>query len=139
MLNSGTYINFGQEVSEIQPMNTGVYWIPDDIYTLDKNNPYYCKLALFDKFSLHFAYETRWDIPNSLKKVSSIRNKCLKYITNLENYDCIHLSKNLCVGFSYFVNDNSLLLIISNLDPHNSNRTIADISSIASNRNISLK
>ncbi len=136
MPNGIPFINSGQEVYEIQPMNTGVDCVPADVYTLPENDPHYGKLALFDKFALHYTNNMRWDIPDNLEQVFKIRKEYLKDIINIDNYDFIPFDHRMCVGFSYKVNDTDLLLVMSNLDPYNRSKAVANIFDIRQKRNV---
>ncbi len=136
MPNGVPFINSGQEVNEIQPMNTGVDCVPSDIFTLPKSDPHYGKLALFDKFALHYTNNMRWDITDNLEKVIKIRKQYLKYITNLDYYDSVPFDHRMCVGFSYYVDNSSLLLVMSNLDPYNRSTAVANIFDIRQKRNV---
>ncbi len=136
MPNGIPFINSGQEVYEIQPMNLGVDCVANDIYTLPENDPFYLKLALFDKFALHYTNIGRWDIPNNLEKVSAIREKYIKDIIDLNNYDPIPFDHRMCTGFSYLINNQDLLLIIANLDPYNNSSAVANIFNIRQKRDI---
>ena len=52
--NTVPFINSGQEIYELQPINTGIDCRPNEAEMLDKNDPYFGKLALFDKYQFHY-------------------------------------------------------------------------------------
>ena len=82
MPNGVPFINSGQEIFERQPMNTGLDCRENEEYNLPENDPYNGKLALFDKYQLHYTNERRWELPDILGIVKGIRKKWLKTITN---------------------------------------------------------
>ncbi len=77
--NSMPFINSGQEFYEIQPMNLGIDATPEDRFHLPKSDPFYGKLALFDKYALH--YHNDHSLINHIKKLLPVRNK---YITKMK-------------------------------------------------------
>ena len=67
MPNGVPFINSGQEVYEIQPMNTGLDCRNYEQYVLPHNDRYFGKLALFDKFAIHYLNHMRWELPDTLE------------------------------------------------------------------------
>ena len=45
-------------------MNTGLDCKPEKL-RLPKDDPYYDKLAFFDKYQLHWTNPDRWDLPDT--------------------------------------------------------------------------
>ena len=80
--NAVPFINSGQELYETQPMNLGVDCKPDEDENLPKSDPFYKKLALFDKYQFHYTNST--DLIDILKEVNSIRHKYIKHINRGE-------------------------------------------------------
>lgn len=120
MPNGVPFINSGQEVFEIQPMNTGLDCSENEISMLKEDDPFYGKLALFDKFALHWGNEGRWEIPDTLDRLSKIREKFIDSIINLEHYVPLNFGSWSfpAIGFSYIINnkrwtpnDNVLMVI----------------------------
>lgn len=85
MPNGVPFINSGQEVYELQPMNTGVDCRPNEAYMLDPKDPYYGRLALFDRYALHYLNPGRWELPDQLAWLSALRREHLATFTRLEN------------------------------------------------------
>jgi hypothetical protein len=83
--NGVPFLNSGQEVYELQPMNTGLDCRPNEAYLLDPKDPYYGRLALFDRYALHYLNQGRWELPDQLAWVSSFRKERLATFTRLEN------------------------------------------------------
>ncbi|QVK18115.1 alpha-amylase [Mycoplasmatota bacterium] len=124
--NAIPFINSGQEVYELQPMNIGLDARPNERYLLDQNDPFYGKLALFDKYAFHYLNHMRWDIADNLDIVSRIRKQYIDTMVDLNNYYPIgfeHMSIN-CIGFGYVEphkidqQNNNILLIFANTDPY---------------------
>jgi len=122
--NGVPFINSGQEVFETQPMNTGLDARENELFMLPENDPFYGKLALFDKYQFHYTTPRRWEIPDALDKVSQIRKSFLKQITNSETYVPLYTidQPKTFIGFSYFKKGkskkNNALLILANVNPY---------------------
>ncbi|QVK17619.1 alpha-amylase [Mycoplasmatota bacterium] len=121
--NAVPFINSGQEIFEVQPMNTGIDARENEQYQLEINDPYYGKLALFDKYAFHYLNNNRWVIPKQLERISKIRKQYLSTITDINQYEpTIFEDKAIdCIGFSYVdkqVKEN-VLMIIANTNPTN--------------------
>jgi glycosidase len=104
MPNGVPFINSGQEVYEKQPMNTGLDCREDELYVLDPSDPFYGKLALFDKYQFHYTHERRWEIPDILDFIKPIRQKYLKAITNSNHFVplfAVH-HPNEFIGFGFY-------------------------------------
>ncbi len=98
--NAVPFINSGQELYERQPMNLGVDCGPNEDENLPTSDPFYKKLALFDKYQFHYTNET--DLIDILKEISIIRNETLDYVKNgkfkmIDDHDL--------VGFEYKLED----------------------------------
>jgi glycosidase len=122
MPNGVPFINSGQEVFEKQPMNTGLDCTRDDLYRLNEDDPYYGKLALFDRYQFHYTNESRWIIPDILDFIKPIRKKYLKSIINAKLNVSIHDPNKLFIGFGFVKktksNKNNVLLVLANLNPY---------------------
>ena len=125
MPNAVPFINSGQEIFETQPMNTGLDARDNELYMLDKNDPYYGKLALFDLYQFHYTNERRWELPDILDYIKPIRKKYIKQITNKKAYIPLYAKEDSTtfIGFSYFkknkANKQNILIILGNGDPYN--------------------
>lgn len=109
------FINSGQEFYERQPMNLGIDATERDLHHLDKDDPYYGKLALFDKYELH--YHNSDELVNHLKKVSKIRKKYLPKMKpeNYQMYNVLGPYIGLAFGYKFKERGKSkLLLIVAN-------------------------
>jgi len=104
--NGVPFINSGQELFEIQPMNLGIDCRPGEDKNLSKDDPFYGKLALFDKYQFHYLGDDRWELVNLLEEINEVKDKYLKHI--IKNKPL----KNQ-LGFEIKVN-NGYLYIIAN-------------------------
>lgn len=112
--NAVPFINSGQEIYERQAMNLGINPRENELYMLNNNDPYYGKLALFDKFSFHYLNNMSHDIKDNLKLIKPIRKKYLKAITNKNKYIPItYIEGKNPIGFAYELKD-ELLFILGN-------------------------
>ena len=122
MPNAVPFINSGQEVYETQPMNTGLDCTPADLYRLPSDDRYFGKLALFDKFCLHYLNHNRWDIADTLDIISSIRKNHISTFTNPQHFVGLGFNKisDPAIGFGYIQedrygwnNDNTFIIVAS--------------------------
>ena len=127
------FINSGQEVYEIQPMNTGIDCNSDDLYKLPIDDLYYGKLALFDKYAIHYLNQNHWEIVDHLDGVKNIRNEWLNEITDLECYEPIYFNEfdTPVVGVSYYNKKTGKCLVIAaNSNLYKDIDTLSDISKL---------
>ena len=92
--------------------------------SLPKNDPYYGKLALFDKYQFHYTNYRRWELPDILDALKPIRKKWLKELTNNKSFVPIYSDGNsqTFIGLAYYKktksNKNNVLLILANGNPY---------------------
>ena len=122
MPNGVPFINSGQEVYEIQPMNTGLDCRDYEQYILPHNDRYFGKLALFDKFAIHYLNHMRWELPDTLEAVSQIRKNHLSTFRNLSNFVPLGFDNlgDPAIGFGYIeegkrghFNNNTFIIVAS--------------------------
>lgn len=115
--NTVPFLNSGQEVFEVQPMNTGVDCRPDEAEALPKSDPFYGKLALFDRYSLHYLHPRRWEMIEVIEKANAIRQDLLESILKPKKAFPLGFSApwDLAAGFAYETKG-TLTLIIANTD-----------------------
>lgn len=107
------FINSGQELLERQPMNTGIDCDENSHKILDKNDPYYMKLALFDIYQFHYDNNNS-TFYNQLIELNNIRTKYIDYIINKDNLNYITYSNKHQMLMKYKINNNENLIIIAN-------------------------
>lgn len=115
--NSVPFLNSGQEVYEVQPMNTGLDCREDEQFQLDKSDPFYGKLALFDRYAFHYNHPNRWLLPTLLEEVLKIRKKYLPVMLKKENIIPMGFSGpwDPALGFGYCAKK-SMIFVIANHD-----------------------
>jgi len=124
MPNGVPFINSGQEVFERQPMNTGLDCSENEQFNLPKDDPYYGKLALFDKYQFHYTNSRRWELPDILDSLKDIRKKWLKELTSNNSFEPIYSDDNskTFIGLAYYKKTksikNNVLLILANGNPY---------------------
>lgn len=124
MPNGIPFINSGMEILEKQPMNLGLDCREDEQFMLEPSDPFYGKLALFDKYALHWSNEKRWETPDMLDTVSRIRERYIDSITDLGTFVPLgfgHWSVD-AIGFGYILKNNNqftsnVLIVIGNTNP----------------------
>ncbi|MCK4552562.1 MAG: alpha-amylase, partial [Tenericutes bacterium] len=127
------FINSGQEVYETQPMNTGVDCSLSDKFKLPEGDLFYGKLALFDKYAIHYLNQDRWELPDHLEGIKKIRNKWLEEITNLDCYLPIYFNEfdTSAIGVSYYnKTTGKCLLVVANSNVYNDIQCHASINKL---------
>jgi len=120
--NTVPFINSGQEFYEREPMNIGLDSDSSDLLALDTNDIYYKKLALFDKYSLHYLNDDSHEIINHLKDPIEIRKKWIDSITDKNQFINLHYFTDSykLIGLGYLNKENNkALIIIGNADMDN--------------------
>ncbi len=111
------FINSGQEVYENQPMNTGIDCTSSDKFNLPQGDLFYGKLALFDKYAIHYLNDNRWELADHLDGIKKIRNAWLDQITDLDTYLPIYFNEfdTPAIGVSYYNKvTKKCLLVVAN-------------------------
>jgi hypothetical protein len=107
------FMNSGQEVYEVQPINTGVDCQKSDLWHLPKTDPYYGKLALFDKYAFHYLDDSRWDIPVHLEGLKSVRARWLTELNDVTCFVPLSLSNStILIGLGYYQKSTGNCLMI---------------------------
>ena len=116
--NSIPFINSGQEIYEREPMNLGCDADESDLEALDKDDIFYQKLALFDKYAFHYRNKFSHEIIDHLVDVIKTRNRWLNTITDITKFVPIHFynDKETLIGLSYFNDKDKCLIILANGD-----------------------
>jgi hypothetical protein len=124
------FINSGFEVYERQPMNLGLDNIRPGRFALPRSDPYYGKLAYFDRVALHWCNRGGKDMVDLLARVGRIRVRFLADLTDPRNYFAPTVITNarsiLAVGWRVAAGA-STLLVVANLDFQRRRRTQIDV------------
>ncbi len=132
------FINSGQEVYEIQPMNTGVDCTSADKFKLPVDDLFYGKLALFDKFTIHYLNPNRWELADHLDGIKKIRNAWINQITDTGYYLPIYFNEfdTPAIGVSYFNKDTGkCLLVVANSNVYDDIHCNASVSKLRAEAN----
>lgn len=84
--NTVPYINNGQELMEIQPMNLGLDNTDEGRFVLDKDDPMYGKLAFFDNYIFHWTGKGRIPMKELIADANKIRKEFAHIISKKENF-----------------------------------------------------
>ncbi len=109
------FINAGQEVFEVQPMNLGLDATEADRKHLSLHDPYYNKLALFDPYELHYTEIGRHVIPASMHTLMPLRKKWLDKIIPGDDVTVIEEGVTF-IGYIY-KKGSKRLIVLANLNP----------------------
>jgi hypothetical protein len=112
--NSIAYINSGQEIEEIQPMNLG---LDNTIYgktLLPPDDQFYGKLAFFDYYALHWD-KAKEDMYNFLKWVLQIRDEISEFMDSEFRYVYLNYQDGTTANYSYWKGDKGVI-VLGNLD-----------------------
>ena len=115
--NTVPFLNSGQEVYELQPINTGLDCRPDEAQQLDEDDPFAGKLALFDKYAFHYTVENRWELPELLEEASRIRKEYLSAMMKKKSRYPLNFAGPWipALGFGYALSS-KMILVICNRD-----------------------
>lgn len=117
--NGVPFISSGFEIYERQPMNMGLDVIPEAQFALPKEDPFYGKLAFFDRFQLHWTNDGNSEIGEILSRVSEIRKAYIERIKDTTNYlPVVFKNSEKGIGTSIIIEDGrkNLLMVIGNTD-----------------------
>ncbi|ABR30325.1 maltodextrin glycosyltransferase [Thermosipho melanesiensis] len=109
------YINSGQEIGEIQPMNLGLDNTVWGKTVLPPDDEFYGKLAFFDHYVLHWNdYDEK--LFEFLKTLLFLRKKYNDFVLNGEfKYVYFNYQDGFLANYSYWVEDKGLI-VVGNLD-----------------------
>jgi len=113
------FINSGQEVFEKQAMNLGLDATEDERFRRNVHDPYYGKLALFDRFPLDYTHKRRHLLPNVFKRLSAIRKAYAKSLLDSNAFFTLPAHSQYFVGIAV-QNEKNVLLVLGNLNPETS-------------------
>ena len=132
--NAVPFINSGLEIFESQAMNLGLDASEKEMKRLMFDDPYYNKLALFDRYQLHYTYQKRFVLPAILKTLAPLREKMLPVIKNKSAFKALKSDNDLFVGLSYTYED-KLFLVLGNLNPFHEEKVYPSIAFFKSKSN----
>jgi starch synthase (maltosyl-transferring) len=98
MPNGVPFINSGQELFEIQPMNLGVDCGLEEQFVLPKEDPFHGHLALFDSYRFHYTTSEAVSFIDKIGQLATLR------LSDKELFSAAHCSfieYEEVIGFSY--------------------------------------
>ncbi|HNO76488.1 MAG TPA: alpha-amylase [Phycisphaerae bacterium] len=124
--NSVPMINSGAEIYERQPHNLGLDAKPKDQFALPKSDPYYGKLAFFDKAIQHWTNQGADEMCDTIAAATGIRERYIKALIDpkarIKPVIKGHAKSILALGYR-LNSTGAALLVIANLDYKRSLRT----------------
>ncbi len=122
-------INSGLEVSERQPMNLGLDSEPSGRFALPRSDPFYGKLAYFDRTALHWQNAEGGELVALLGQTAQVRRSFLRDLSQPRNYFEPHLATSvpatLAVGWRVD-RGRQVLLVVANTDFRRRRRCVID-------------
>ena len=113
--NAAPQINSGLEIHERQPLNLGLDVIPLGRFALPRSDPYYGKLAYFDRVALHWCNAGGRQMIDLVSYASALRQEYLDILSNPGDYFAPRLKCNsnyiLAVGWRLGLRLGSLLML----------------------------
>jgi starch synthase (maltosyl-transferring) len=124
--NAVPMVNGGMEVYERQPMNLGLDAKPKDRRALSKRDPFYGKLAFFDRYVLHWTTTGADDMIELIAEAAAIRRRFLDALTASRAYFAPHVATGrkwtLATGYRLDARQ-GILLMLANVDTDKAHRT----------------
>jgi len=127
--NGVPFINSGLEIFESQAMNLGLDSTPLEAKRLSYNDPFFGKLALFDRYQLHYTYELRYVIPAILNQVNPIREKLKPALFDRKKLHTYESDNPFFVGLIY-MQGKKITMVFGNLNPFHVEQAHIDITPI---------
>ena len=122
MPNGVPFINSGQELFEIQPMNLGVDCGLEEQFVLPKDDPFHGHLALFDSYRFHYTVREAEAFINNIGTLAQLR---LSDKTLFSPNHCSFIEYEEVLGFSYQY-EGKRIEIVANLSTYHTS-TIAPV------------
>ena len=117
------FINSGQEIFELQPMNLGLDNTEEGRYLLSPSDPMYGKLAFFDYYSLHWNSDD--DMLDTIEFVSKIRKENLELLKN-GNVKFLFENDSELIALLYW-NGEEGIIVLSNFNYENHKNLFIDL------------
>lgn len=130
--NGVAFLNSGQELFEVQPMNLGLDCREDEQYQLDKSDPRYGKLALFDPF--YFSYN-HFDhrLITMIERTRDIRREYLPALFDEAKHQPVIFDDTTYALGTYLFTKDKVLLVAINSDLNHRHTFQTDLSLLERN------
>jgi hypothetical protein len=122
MPNGVPFINSGQELFEIQPMNLGVDCGLEEQFVLPKDDPFHGHLALFDSYRFHYTVKEAEPFIRNIGTLAALR---LSDKTLFSPEHCSFIEYEEVLGFSY-QHEGKRIEIVANLSTYHTS-TVAPV------------
>ena len=115
--NTIPFINSGQELFEVQPMNLGLDSHLDDRFKLPKDHPLYGKLSLFDRFMFNYNHPKASQLIHNLETIKPIRDAYLSVMFERDSIYPIGFNAPWDRGAAIaYIKDNRCLIVVANTE-----------------------
>ncbi len=108
--NAIPFVNSGQEIFEVQPMNLGLDNSPEGRFVLPKDDPLYGKLAFFDNYSLH--WNTTENLINTIVAIAEL-HRSYKNLMNESNLRILSNNNSHLSGLFYWDGGKGVLVLLN--------------------------
>ena len=105
------FLNCGQEINEITPINTGLGAATVFDKHLDSTHPLYNKLPLFDKFYFNYKNDYCKEYIKNYIRCNKVRVKYSKFISNSKNFVQLSNQHDQFLHYGYFKKNEALIII----------------------------
>lgn len=121
------FVNSGMEVYERQPLNLGLDIVPPGRYALNKADPYYGKLAFFDRYVLHWANPGGAALVKRIGELGALRARFADDLAGLANhfFPTVTTNRKLVLAVGCRVDQGKrVLLMVANTDYRKARRAV---------------
>lgn len=132
--NGVPFLNSGQEVWEVQPMNLGLDCTEEELRRLPPEDPGHGKLALFDRVALHYLNPGRRELITLIHQAAALRQRYLDWLTDPAAFVGLGFAsmRTPAIGLGYFKapptgDAERMLLVIAHTDLQASHRLFIDL------------
>jgi glycosidase len=132
MPNGVFFMNTGLEVYEPQPMNTGLDNSEGATKKLLEDDPYYGKLALFDRYQIHYLHPQRFDIYNMLSFLNPLKKTYQKALMDPKKTMFIPHENPFFLGYVTTLKEKPFkaLMVLANLNPYGETYLTLDLKTL---------
>lgn len=125
--NAVPFVNSGMEVYERQPMNLGLDTSRKGRFELKKTDPYYGKLAFFDRYVLHWGNAGATGLVKMLEALAAVRSRFAGILAGASAAFTPQVVENrrfiLAIGF-HVAREKRTLLVVANTDFRKTRRAV---------------
>ncbi len=108
--NAIPFVNSGQEIFEVQPMNLGLDNNPEGRFVLPEDDPLYGKLAFFDNYALH--WNTTENLIDAIATAAELHGNS-KNLLNKDNMRILLDDESRLSGLIYWDGHKGILVLLN--------------------------